>query len=154
MKRLFKDIPFGIISTVMWGVMNESFKLHVLITGFALGLLSLYLGRLLLGSPIKGVPKNFSLLRSLKYMIYLLIAIFQSGFQCIKLILKGKPQVHVVTVKTKLHEDWQKVVLANSITLTPGTITIDYFGDTFLILSIHNQAKEGLRDFEKQLMEK
>ncbi len=39
----------------------------------------------------------------------------------------------IVKFKTKLTTNYSKMVLANSITLTPGTLTVDVVGDTFYI---------------------
>lgn len=39
----------------------------------------------------------------------------------------------IVKFKTKLTTNYSKMVLANSITLTPGTLSIDVVGDTFYI---------------------
>jgi hypothetical protein len=37
-----------------------------------------------------------------------------------------------------------KVILANSITLTPGTITVDLMGDEFLVHALTHHTAEGL----------
>jgi len=39
----------------------------------------------------------------------------------------------IVKFKTKLTTNYSKMVLANSITLTPGTLSVDVVGDTFYI---------------------
>lgn len=39
----------------------------------------------------------------------------------------------IVTIKTELKSDIAKTILANSITLTPGTFTLDVIGDKLLI---------------------
>ena len=39
----------------------------------------------------------------------------------------------VVVIKTRLQSDIAKMVLANSITLTPGTFTLDVMDDTLQI---------------------
>lgn len=39
----------------------------------------------------------------------------------------------IVAIKTELQQDVAKMLLANSITLTPGTFTLDVLGDTLLI---------------------
>ena len=39
----------------------------------------------------------------------------------------------IVEIKTSLKSDLAKVALANSITLTPGTFTLDILGDRLLI---------------------
>ncbi|MBS3947404.1 MAG: Na+/H+ antiporter subunit E [Dethiobacter sp.] len=48
-----------------------------------------------------------------------------------------------VVLKTKLERDIFRVLYANSITLTPGTITIDMQGD---LLLIHALTAKGARD--------
>jgi multicomponent Na+:H+ antiporter subunit E len=48
----------------------------------------------------------------------------------------------IVVIKTGLKQDIGKMILANSITLTPGTFTLDILGDTLLIHWINVQSKE------------
>lgn len=53
-----------------------------------------------------------------------------------------EPQV--VRFKTRLRGDFAKFVLANSITLTPGTVTISIEGDEFLVHAISRKTAESL----------
>lgn len=39
----------------------------------------------------------------------------------------------IVTIRTRLRQDFAKLMLANSITLTPGTFTVDIIGDKLLV---------------------
>jgi multicomponent Na+:H+ antiporter subunit E len=64
----------------------------------------------------------------------------------------------IVEVKTKLKSNMGRMILANSITLTPGTLTIDIKDDTLYIHWIDvktedvNEATEQIvRKFEKYL---
>ena len=50
----------------------------------------------------------------------------------------------IVTFKTKLKGNIAKVALANSITLTPGTITIRVVDDVFYVHAISRKAAAGL----------
>jgi multicomponent Na+:H+ antiporter subunit E len=50
----------------------------------------------------------------------------------------------IVTFKTKLNNNIARVALANSITLTPGTITIRVEEDIFYVHAISRQAAAGL----------
>jgi multicomponent Na+:H+ antiporter subunit E len=66
----------------------------------------------------------------------------------------------IVAVKTNLKQDIAKLMLANSITLTPGTFTVDVIGDTLLVHWIHvkdstidETTKIIARKFEKYLAE-
>ncbi len=48
----------------------------------------------------------------------------------------------IVVIKTGLKSDIAKMILANSVTLTPGTFTLDVIGDNLLIHWIDVQAEE------------
>jgi len=47
----------------------------------------------------------------------------------------------IVVIKTELESDIAKMILANSITLTPGTFTLDVIGDRLLIHWINVKAE-------------
>jgi multicomponent Na+:H+ antiporter subunit E len=53
--------------------------------------------------------------------------------------------------KPKLKTDFAKMVFANAITLTPGTITVDYIGDQMII---HYLTEENTHDLENSNMER
>ena len=50
----------------------------------------------------------------------------------------------IVTFKTTLQKDISRVALANSITLTPGTITIRVTGDCFYVHALNRTIASGL----------
>ena len=65
----------------------------------------------------------------------------------------------IVKFKTKLTTDYSRMVLANSITLTPGTLSIDIIDDTFYVHWIDVKTtnpeeayKEIAEKFEKILL--
>lgn len=50
----------------------------------------------------------------------------------------------IVTFKSKLKSNLSRVAMANSITLTPGTITVRMEGDVFYVHSLNRKTAEGL----------
>jgi len=54
----------------------------------------------------------------------------------------------IVVIKTDLKSDSGKLALANSITLTPGTLTMDVEGDSMLIHWINVKSKDTKRATE------
>jgi len=48
----------------------------------------------------------------------------------------------IVQIKTNLSSDIAKLILGNSITLTPGTLTIEIVGDNLLIHWINVQTED------------
>ena len=75
--------------------------------------------------------------RFICYLPWLTWEVVLANIHVFKLAMTGKGYVQmsprVVTFKTKLKTDFAKFVLANSITLTPGTITMLIRGDVFHI---------------------
>ncbi|MEA2073987.1 MAG: Na+/H+ antiporter subunit E [Campylobacterota bacterium] len=70
------------------------------------------------------------------YILVLLKNLIVSNLQIAKRVLSPDMKLNpaIVAVKTELKSDWKKLLLANSITLTPGTLTLDVKDD---ILYIH-----------------
>jgi len=70
------------------------------------------------------------------YILVLLKNLIISNIQIAKRTLSKDMKLSpaIVAVKTELKSDWKKLLLANSITLTPGTLTLDIKDD---ILYIH-----------------
>jgi len=87
-------------------------------------------------------------LRFLMYLPWLLYQIVLSTLHVTFLALhpKMKDQIDptIVTFKTKLKTNIAKVALANSITLTPGTITIRIEDEIFYVHAISRKAAAGL----------
>lgn len=71
----------------------------------------------------------------LAYVFVLLWEIVKAGLQVSKCVLFKKYKVtpKLVTFRTDLRTDFGRFLLANSITLTPGTITIRVEGDTLTV---------------------
>ncbi len=67
---------------------------------------------------------NLSPIKIISYFFLLIFEIYKASFKMIIYIIKGKEDVKVVKIPTKIENHWQRVIIATSITLTPGTITI------------------------------
>ncbi|MEM6279706.1 MAG: Na+/H+ antiporter subunit E [Verrucomicrobiota bacterium] len=80
------------------------------------------------------------------YLVWLLWQIVLSNLHLLRLAFSPREalQPHIVRYETKLETDFEKYLLANSITLTPGTVTIKIMGDTFYIHAISDIAAAGL----------
>ena len=91
----------------------------------------------------------------LVYVVILLREIVKANLAIIPKILTVEEEMEpcLVTFKTGLKSDFTKMLLANSITLTPGTITVSLKGDEYTIHCLDSSLAEGLEnsDFEKAL---
>lgn len=91
----------------------------------------------------------------LVYVAVLLREIIKANLAIIPKILTIEEEMDPIIVKfrTSLKSDFTRMLLANSITLTPGTITISMEGDEYTIHCLDTSLAEGLEnsDFEKAL---
>lgn len=93
----------------------------------------------------------------LYYISVLIAEIVKSSLQVMRLILSDREIAEpvIVTHKTPLKTKFGRVILANSITLTPGTFTIILEGDELLIHCLDEEMAEGLKDMRlEKLLQK
>jgi multicomponent Na+:H+ antiporter subunit E len=78
----------------------------------------------------------------------LLWQIILANFHVLKLALtpSGTAEIRprIVRFKTQLTSPFARFVFAQSITLTPGTVTVTIEGDEFVVHAISRAAAEGL----------
>ncbi len=69
------------------------------------------------------------------YFFVFLRALIKANFDVARRVINPKLPINpgIVKFESKLHNRFAKMVLANSITLTPGTLTVDVIGNTFYI---------------------
>lgn len=86
--------------------------------------------------------------RFIKYIIWLLYQIVLANLHMAKISLHPKMKdlidPHIIRFKTKLKKDISLVTFANSITLTPGTITILIRDGYYYVHAIDMKVAEGL----------
>ena len=89
-------------------------------------------------------------------MVLLFCEIVKANVAIIPRIMTVEEEMEPVIVKfrTNLKTDFTRMLLANSITLTPGTITVSLDDDEYTIHCLDASLAEGLEnsEFEKALM--
>lgn len=82
------------------------------------------------------------------YLLWLIWQVVLSNLHVLKLALsfRGGEEIRprIVRFRTKLKTDFGKYTLANSITLTPGTVTVRIEGEVFTVHAISQFAADGL----------
>ena len=63
------------------------------------------------------------------YLGVLVSALLHSSIRMLRAVMDGEVSPRIVHFRTRLRSDLARMVLANSITLTPGTITLDLNDD-------------------------
>lgn len=89
------------------------------------------------------------------YIVVLIVEIIKANLQVIHFVLNDREIVEPVIVehRTRLRTNLGRVILANSITLTPGTITVSLEGNELVIHCLDSTMAEGIEDtiFERLL---
>ncbi len=88
------------------------------------------------GSPYARLPQIFI------YWAWLLVEIFKANWVVIKACLKATIDIDpaLVKVKTGCESDLARTVFANSITLTPGTVSVEVEGNKILVHALYEDA--------------
>ncbi|MBL7007185.1 MAG: Na+/H+ antiporter subunit E [Spirochaetia bacterium] len=72
------------------------------------------------------VPRPLYLI---KFLLLLMFFLYQSSIVMLGSVITGNASPRIVHFRTRLRSDLARMVLANSITFTPGTITLDLNDD-------------------------
>ena len=169
MKNQLKSYGYYfILLFLFWIILSQGFTLEIALIGAgATGLILLY-SRSLLFSPkettlFSPVPKETTLFSPVKILLFMkfifimLIEILKSNWQVAKIVLSPSLPISpsFVKVQKTFKKDFDKVIFGNSVTLTPGTLTVDIDEEGFLVHALTKEAAEGLKDniIEKSIRE-
>lgn len=94
-----------------------------------------------------GARSSFRIGRFALYVPWLLWEILQASLYVTWLVVRPSGiRSRVIRFRTHLRNELAKVVLGNSITLTPGTVTVDIEGDLFTVHALSDTAADALLD--------
>jgi len=143
---------------IIWIALTNSFDWQELLVG---GLVAMLIS--LIAVYIYRNDKSKTSLNPIKIIHYIIIFfknLIISNIDVARIVLNPKLPINpgIVKIKTALDTDFKKLILANSITLTPGTITLEILDDHLFIHWINvttddmNKASDIIKgDFEKIL---
>lgn len=148
----------SLVYFLLWLIFNGRITFEIIIAGALISfMLDMFIRKVLHLNLTAG--KLFMAVKILPnivmYIIVLLVEIIRANFSIIRMVLA--PQIDVepclVKFRTPLKTDAARVALANSITLTPGTITVSLEGDNLLVHALNKDMADGLEGsiFERLL---
>jgi multicomponent Na+:H+ antiporter subunit E len=133
-----------ILSLIFWLLLTFEFTVPNLIVGAVSSVIcALFFGRIF-------VTNVYKLLQPRRYF-WFIIYLFVFIWECIKANIDVAYRVlhpampirpGIVKVKTTLKSDMAKMLLANSITMTPGTISVDIIDDYLYIHWIYIRSED------------
>ena len=128
----------------IWLALTTTFQWQELSVGIFISLvLALFLNKnyLKLGLPPVSIKR---IIFFILYIFVLFIEIIKANFDVAYRVIHPKMPIKpgIIIIKTELKQDIAKMILANSITLTPGTFTLDIKGDELLIHWIYVRSEK------------
>ncbi len=136
----------GII--LLWIILNGRLDGEILIFGVLLSVVVSLFAQKVIGynrAKDERILKNLPVF--LLYIPVLLWEIIKASFSVALLSMSmKKPDPVIVEFHSGFTSDMENVLLANSITLTPGTITLFQEGDHFVVHCLRKEYGEGLSE--------
>ena len=134
---------------VFWILMSGYFTAFLLSAGFGSALAVAWLARRMYALDHESHPSHLGP-AAVAYWPWLMKEIWKSGLAVSRIILSPRLPISPTLVRFKPHQDSTVglVTHANSITLTPGTITVQAARDEFLVHGLTRDSAQGAVDSE------
>lgn len=138
-----------LLLVLFWIILNGKITVEIVVLGILFALLIYGFAYKFLGLTWKREKKFWKyLIWGIQYIGILLREIIIANIAVLKIILSPKKKIHPVLVKfpAPLKSHLLQVILADSITLTPGTITVRLYEEKFEVHCLDESMAEGLND--------
>lgn len=127
MKKFKNRLVLFLILMLFWILWNNTWDLTIWLYGLipALIIVVLFGKAASIFEGVRFTPKGF--VYSVYYIMYFIVALVKSNIDVMLRVLNPKLPIRpgIVKVKTSLRSPMARMILANSITLTPGTFIVD-----------------------------
>ena len=147
MKRPASGLGAIVLLSLVWIALNEAITVFTVVSAPIISGAAIYFtDRYVLRG---NYTKTYSLgaWTLVKYVVYLIVQVYTAGFAAMAKLLTGTVNLDIVHIESALDNDFHISLLANSITLTPGTVTIDKRGRKLDVLWIdahtHDATEAG-----------
>ncbi|GGN56099.1 Na+/H+ antiporter subunit E [Oceanobacillus indicireducens] len=154
------QILLNILIAVLWMFLQSSFTPATFVFGYLIGILILYLMRKFL--IVKFDLRKVRIWALVKLFFLFVVELAKANIDMVKVVLNPRMdhQPGIVAVRTKLNTEVEITLLAALISLTPGTVSMDFSPDnkTIYIHAIDVPDKEEMRkdihnSFERAILE-
>ncbi|MCP3030392.1 Na+/H+ antiporter subunit E [Halobacillus sp. A1] len=152
------QIVLNIIIAVMWMFLSETYNFTTFLVGYLIGILMLVVLQ-------RFIPDTFYMQRVfsvIKLILLFVRELLLSNIDIVKLVYKPKLDMKpgIFELPIDLKSNWEITLLANLISLTPGTLSLDVSEDYSKIYvhamdipDVEASVTEIKETFEKAIME-
>lgn len=157
-----KHLFLNILLAIIWCLLQESLRLHEFLIGAILGYGIIRLLKPVLeeenstGHGPQPVPESkgpfITFIHTIRYFFVFIYEVIQANLQVVKVVLSPSLDITpgIIAYNMDVKSNGGITLLANSITLTPGTLTVDVSKDR-RTLYIHALHMEDARVLEKSI---
>ena len=138
-----------LLFVLFWIILNGRFTVEIFLLGLLFALVIYGFAYKFLGLTWKKEKKIWKCtIWGIQYVGILLKEIIIANLAVSKIVLSKKKKIHPVLVKfpAPVNSHLLQVILADSITLTPGTITVRLYEEKFEVHCLDESLAEGLND--------
>lgn len=159
MRQFLGRFYLVVLLTLIWCILNEKFTLGMVISGIVVSFITMFFLRIIQPNPKEKYSYNTSLFRLFLFFIILIRDIYMSAFRAIKHLIKNEINPQFVATETRVRKPWLQAIIANAITLTPGTVTVHLSEGSYTVLWLYpltirskDIKKHLIDDFERVLI--
>ncbi len=142
-----RTVVLFIILMAVWLLMSGQYSFLVTGLGVASVVFCTAMARRINADDEEGLPL-FLLPRLPLYILWLIYQIIASNISTARVILSGDSSPIIFRVRAAQQTAAGIATYANSITLTPGTVTVDIDEDGFIVHALNKQMADGVRSGE------
>jgi multicomponent Na+:H+ antiporter subunit E len=143
--NLLSRVLVFVILLAFWVVFSGLFDAFHLTLGVISCLIVTLMSHDLLITKIRREQRFGKAMRFIVYFPWLMWQIVLANFHVVRMVLQpSKIKPHIIKFDAKLKDDLARVLLGNSITLTPGTITMAIDDDEFVVHALDQQVADDL----------
>ena len=136
-----------LIFFLIWVIFNGQFTPEIAVFGLIIaGLMYAFICKFMGYKPRADIIMAKKFFYLIQYVFILVKEIVKANFAVIRMITSSRYELEpaVVRFKTDLKSAPARIMLANSITLTPGTITVSLTGDEYVVHCLDKSLTEGI----------
>ena len=142
---------------LLWVALSGRITLEIVLFGLPIaGFCYWFMCKFLEYKPEKDIMFFKNLPSALAYAVVLCVEIIKSSIIAVKIVYSPKIDIQpqIVFFEVPLKSEFLLTILANSITITPGTITVNVEENRFCVHALDYTMTEGIEDsvFVKLLM--
>ncbi len=143
-KHMTRGIILFLVLMAAWLLLSGHYTSLLISFGVASVAFCVWMSHRMNAIDDEGLPLHL-MARLPVYWVWLIYQIFLSNIQTVKIILTGKFEPRLFHIKTGEMSEAAIVLYANSITLTPGTVTVDITKDGFLVHALTTAMADDVK---------